>query len=185
MISRRDERRRQIGKDAAAIVVDARRLAVHRDAGPHDLGAVGGADALVSQANAEDRNAAAKAADQVGGHAGLGGRAGAWRDDDPLRRERRDLIEGNGVISTNERLAAQLAHVAGEVVDERVVVVDEQNHEDAGCVGSRAQRCAGAVSARASMSARALSRVSRYSCSGSESATMPPPTLKYTVSPSA
>ena len=32
---------------------------------------------------------------------------------------------------------------------------------------------------KASMMPRALSSVSRYSCSGSESATIPPPALKY------
>src|SRR2546427_9280263 len=37
---------------------------------------------------------------------------------------------------------------------------------------------------RAAMSPRALSSVSRYSSSGSESATMPPPTWKYTSLPS-
>ena len=58
---------------------------------------------------------------------------------------------------------AQLADVARQVVDERVVVVDEQDH---------------AACSSASIMPRALSSVSRYSCSGSESATMPPPALK-------
>src|SRR2546422_11650631 len=64
-------------------------------------------------------------------------------------------------------LFPQLAHVAGEVVDERVVVVDQQDH-----------------GTMAATSPRALSSVSWYSCSGSESATMPPPTWKYTSWPS-
>ena len=53
---------------------------------------------------------------------------GPGRDDDVARRERRDLVERDRVVAAHDRLLAQLAHVAGEVVDERVVVVDEQDH---------------------------------------------------------
>ena len=63
-----------------------------------------------------------------------------------------------------DRRLAQLTDVAGQVVDERVVVVEQENHGRAS----------------APISALALSRVSRYSSSGSESATMPPPAWKYT-----
>src|SRR6266699_1332006 len=62
-------------------------------------------------------------------------------------------------ISSYHGLFPPLVHVARQVVHERVVVVDEQYH------GSRA-----------AIRPRALSSVSRYSCAGSESATMPPPT---------
>src|SRR5213083_2104883 len=71
------------------------------------------------------------------------------------------------VVASYHGLLSQLAHVAGQVVDERVVVVDQEDH-----------------GTRAAMSPRALSSVSRYSCSGSESATMPPPTWTYTSRPS-
>src|SRR5947207_6666495 len=77
------------------------------------------------------------------------------------------LPERRGVVASYDGLFSQLAHVAGQVVDERVVVVDQQDH-----------------GTRAAMSPPALSSVSRYSCSGSESATMPPPTWKYTSRPS-
>ena len=42
------------GEELAAIVMDARRLPVHRLARAHDLGAVRGADGLVAEADAED-----------------------------------------------------------------------------------------------------------------------------------
>ena len=47
------ERLRDAAKDAGAVVVDVRRLAVHELAGAHDLAAEGDADALVPQADAE------------------------------------------------------------------------------------------------------------------------------------
>src|SRR5438094_315121 len=59
-------------------------------------------------------------------------------------------------MASDNCLLPELAHVAGEVVDEGVVVVDEQDHD-----------------LRAAIKPRALSSVSRYSCSGSESATVP------------
>ena len=73
--------------------------------------------------------------------------------------------ERDRVVAADDRFAAQLADVPREVVDEGIVVVDEENHS-----GVRS----------ASIMPRALSSVSRYSCSGSESATIPPPALKYT-----
>src|SRR5437667_120432 len=83
------------------------------------------------------------------------------------RPESLDLLVRRGVVASYHGVFPQLAHVAGQVVDERVVVVDQQDH-----------------GTRAAMRPRALSRVSWYSCSGSESATMPPPTWKYTSRPS-
>src|SRR2546422_1044804 len=71
------------------------------------------------------------------------------------------LLRRGGVVAAYDGLFPQLAHVAGEVVNEGVVVVDEQDHE---------------APASAAITPAALSSVSRYSCSGSESATIPPPT---------
>ena len=52
-------------------MVDAGGLAVHRLAGPHDLAAVRGPDALVAQADAENGDAWADAADHLRRYAGL------------------------------------------------------------------------------------------------------------------
>src|SRR5690349_20177677 len=162
--------------------MNARRLAVHGLARAHDLGAVGGADALVSQANAEDRGVRTEVANHVGRDARIGGRARPGRYDDALRPQLGDLVEGHRVVSTNERLAAQLSHVPREVVDERIVVVDEENHGDAesGLVRSPMRGldgCSQGIDQRARLvECFAVLR------SGSESATMPPPALKYTAS---
>ena len=91
------------------------------------------------------------------------------------------------VVPADQRRLAQLADVAGEVVDEGVVVVDEENHE---AVESGSGRLATGTAARLRLyqrlnQPRALSSVSRYSSSGSESATMPPPAWKYTCPPRA
>ena len=111
----------------------------------------------------------------VDGDAGLGRRARAGRDDDVRGREgARSRRRRSASLRTTDGCLAELAHVAREVVDERVVVVEKENHAcaSAGEVDPERSAC------ERSMSARALSRVSRYSCSGSESATMPPPAWK-------
>src|SRR5882672_517493 len=121
---------------------------------------------LVSSAP-EDRRAGAEASDDVGRNPRLSRRAGPGGDDDVRGPQCPDLLERRRVVASYNGLFSQLAHVAGQIVDERVVVVDQQDH-----------------GTRAAMSPRALSSVSRYSCSGSESATMPPPTWKYRSRPS-
>src|SRR2546426_6226837 len=120
---------------------------------------VGGADTLVTEAHAEDGRRSPEAADHVRRDSGLAGRARARGDDDVGGSELLDLVVRRRVMTSYHGLFPQLAHVARQVVHERVVVVDEQYH------------CS-----RAAIRPRALSSVSRYSCAGSESATMPPPT---------
>src|SRR5881409_1400632 len=123
----------------------------------------------MAETHAEDRNRRTEAPHDVGRDAGFHRRTGTGRKDDVARRERGNIIERERVVPAYDGLFAELAHVAGQVINEGIMVIDEQNH---------------ARTARASIMPRALSSVSRYSCSGSESATMPPPALKYTSRPS-
>ena len=55
VVPRRDERPGEPAEHAAAVVLDRRRLAVHRDAGAHDRAAEDRADRLVPEADAENR----------------------------------------------------------------------------------------------------------------------------------
>src|SRR6266404_4125354 len=147
--------------------MDPGRFPVHRPPGAHDTGAVGGADALMPQAHAEDRDRRHEPPHDVGRDAGLPRLAGLGCDDDMRRLQHLDFLWRRSVVTSYHGVFSQLAPVAGQIVDERVVVIDQQDH-----------------GTRAAMSARALSSVSQYSCSGSESATTPPPTWKYTSRPS-
>src|SRR2546425_10621425 len=145
------------------VVADAGRFAVHRTPGAHDAGTVRGADALVPQAYTEDGDRRTEPPHDVRRNPRLARRTGPGGDDDMRRSESLDLLVRRSAVGSYNGLFSQLAHVAGQVVDERAVIVDQQDH-----------------GTRAAMSPRALSSVSRYSSSGSESATMPPPTWKYT-----
>jgi hypothetical protein len=44
------------------------------------------------------------------------------------RRKVLDLVQRHGIVPADDRNAAQLAHIPREVVDERVVVVDDEDH---------------------------------------------------------
>ena len=96
------------------------------------------------------------------------GRPGPGRDHDLLRRHRLDLAERHLVVAAHAHVGAQLAEILHEVVGERIVVVDDENH----VYRPTALACA---SSSARITARALSRVSSYSAAGFESATMPAP----------
>src|SRR5205807_7539160 len=167
VVARRLERVREAGEQTTPVVADAGRLAVHRTPGAHDAGTVRGADALVPQAYAEDGDRRPEPPHDVRRNPRFARRTGPRGDDDMRRPKSLDLLVRRSVVASYNGLFSQLAHVAGQVVDERVVIVDQQDH-----------------GTRAAMSPRALSSVSRYSSAGSESATMPPPTWKYTSLPS-
>src|SRR5262245_42251362 len=151
----------EAGEDAAAVVLDARGLPVHGTVRAHDPGAVGGSDALMPQADSQDWRRGTEAPDDVDRDARLRRGARAGRDDDVGRPPPGDLVERDRVVAMHLAFLPELAHVAREIENKGVVVVDEEDH-----------------GTRAATRPRALSRVSRYSSSGSESATMPPPAWK-------
>ena len=82
-------RRRQAGEHAGSVVADLRRLAVHDAIGADDVAAVRFADRLMAEADAEDRDRASPAADDVDGDAGFLRRARPGREHDRRRRQRR------------------------------------------------------------------------------------------------
>src|SRR4051812_21270482 len=104
--------------------MDAGGFSVHRNPGTNDRTPVRSPDALVAQADPENGDTRAHLADDVGGNARLARGARARRDDDVRRPQVEYLIHRYSVVAPHDRLLPQLMHVAGEVVDERVVVVD-------------------------------------------------------------
>src|SRR5690606_22353092 len=93
-----------------------------------DTAAVGLADALVPEAHAEDRNPAAEALDDRHRDPRLVGRARPGRDHDLRGREALDLVEADLIVAVNAHVLAELAEILHEVVGERVVIVDHEEH---------------------------------------------------------
>ena len=128
VVTGRGERARQAGQHANPRVSDLRRLAVHHLRGAHHFAAVHLSDALMAEAHPEHGDAPlAECADRFVRHAGILGSAGPRRHENGIGFECDQLVEGDGVVSVDHGLRAELTEVLHEVVDERVVVVDDEH----------------------------------------------------------
>src|SRR5919205_3443609 len=167
VVSAHGERRVEPGEQRAAVVLDRRRLAVHRDV-PDDAPAERLGQRLVAQADPERPHAGlGEAAHGLERDPGLVGRARPGRDDDAVEAAPEQIVHGGAVVAHHLEVAAQLAQILDEVVGERVVVVDDQHpHGQSGC---------SMASSTARSTARALCSDSANSYAGWASATVPPP----------
>jgi hypothetical protein len=135
MIAGRGHRRRQAAKDGLAIVLNLTGFAVHQVLRANHLAAEGCADRLVSEADSEQRHTspalvlARKMADQFDADAGFLRGAGSGRKHDAFGVHRLDLSDGYFVVATNLYLGAQFSEVLDEVVSERIVVIEDEDHE--------------------------------------------------------
>src|SRR4051794_26107555 len=150
-------------EEPAAVVLDLTRLAVDEPLRLADLAAEGLDDHLVAEADAERRHARAEPPDELDRDARARRPAGAGGDDEVRGREPLGLVGVDGVVTADDDLRAELAEQVREVVGERVVVVDQQDHPRA------------SASSIAISSAASLRRHSSCSAAGSESATIPAP----------
>src|SRR5207244_11774264 len=86
------------------------------------------ADRLVHEAYAQDRRPPGEVADQLRRDPRLLRRTRPGRDDDPLRPQRLHLRHADLVVPPHLHRRPQLAQVLVEVVGERVVVIEQQDH---------------------------------------------------------
>ena len=121
------ERGGESGKYAGALVFDERGFAVHDFGGPDDVAAVDLADALVAEAHAEHRLFASEVGDDVVADARVVGGAGPGADEHGVGVDRDELVEGELVVAVHDGVCPKLAEVLHQVVDKRVVVVDDKN----------------------------------------------------------
>src|SRR6202171_876802 len=139
MIAGRGHRRGQAAKDGLAIVLNLTGFAVHQVLRAHHLPAEGSADGLVSEADSEQRHIspARAMADQFNAQAGFLRGAGDGRKHDAFGVHRRDLSDGDFVVAANLHLGAQFAKVLDEVVSERIVVIEDEDHKFIVAPGAR------------------------------------------------
>ena len=96
----------QAGEDAGAVVQDGRGLSVHEPASADDVAAEDVADALVAEANAEQRGGGAETSDDFVADAGFVRRARTGGDADALRLERGDFVGGDFVVPFDQQVGA-------------------------------------------------------------------------------
>src|SRR5258708_4589162 len=177
VITRYAEMLRQIGKHAPAIGFDRAYLAVHDGLRAHHASAERFADSLMAQADAENRDLSRELAQHVERDARMLRVARPRRQADPLGIQLRDFIEGNFIVAVRPHVLAQFAEILDQVIGERIVVVDHQQHglsPDQKSLSRPSCTCSAARS-----TARALFSVSCHSDSGTESATTPAAACTY------
>jgi len=128
MITRSCEWLGQLAENIFAVVMDFAGLAVKEFWSANDFAAERRADSLMAEANAQDGKFSSEPLDQFHRNASLLRRARPRRNDDSLRLALGDVLDGDFVVAVHFHLAAQLTEVLGQVVGERVVVVEQQDH---------------------------------------------------------
>src|SRR4030042_5902635 len=118
----------------------------------------------MAKAYSQDWNPTGHLYNSLLGDARLLWSAGPWRNDHFLRCQLFKPWKVNLVISISLAVSSKLFKILHEVIGKRIIVVDEQNHLNPSSASWIALKMASA-----------LFRVSSYSFSGSESATMPAP----------
>src|SRR5690606_5819765 len=132
-------------------------------------------DALMAEADAEHRDAAGECLDHRERDARILRAARARRDHEMRRRERLRVRHGQRIVAVDVHVRAEHEERLHEVVRERVVVVDQKQldaHNPSSASSSALRRIA------------LFASTSRYSLSGTLSATMPAPAWKLYSSPS-
>ena len=93
-----------------------------------DIATIHLADALVSEADAQNRGCRSKVFDHGAGDTGFVRRAGARRNTDARGLERLDFLQGHDIVANDFHFCTELAKVLHEVVGEGIVVVDDEQH---------------------------------------------------------
>src|SRR5580693_7383605 len=99
----------------------------------------------MSQANAEHGHPWPEAFDHLLGDSRLAGRAGPGRNNDPLRLQLPDLFDGDLIVArdTDFQTRINLAQSLDEVVGERVVVIQNEDHQSMLAPGRKGDQMAG------------------------------------------
>src|SRR6266850_6281340 len=129
VVAHRGEGARNAVEQLVLIVHHGAGLAVHQAGRPDHLPAERLPDRLVAETDPEDRDLPCQGPDEGHEDAGLSGCLRARRQHDGGRLQRQHVRDLQRVVAVHDRLLPQLAQVLDEVVRERVVVVEDEEHE--------------------------------------------------------
>src|SRR5690606_11464849 len=152
------------------LMIDVRGLAVYGTRRAENAATKSGGNRLMAETDAEKRDAMCGGSpDEINGNACFIWSAGTGGEQNGGRLECQCLLDADLIRADGAAFKAQLADIAGEVVNEAVEIINDEDH----AVSPASTACS--LTPSASHMLRALARVSSYSAAGSESATMPPP----------
>ena len=121
------DRVRETAKHADVAMTDHRSLAVHDLRRSHHITTEGLPHALHAEAHPKDRCVGREAGQDVHAHARVVGVAGTGRDKHAVWVECPYAVEVDLVVTSHNRTRAELPEVLHEDIDERVVVVDDED----------------------------------------------------------
>lgn len=157
---------REVGKDPHPCVANRAYFPVSGFRSTDDLSPKSHSDRLMPQADAQGRDLGGEGVKNLEGDSGAGRLARSGADEDPPGVEAGDLKRCDLVVSKDLDLRSQLLQVLDQVVGKGVVVINHHDH---------APTAPSSRSLYALKRPRALFKVSSYSLSGIESATIPAP----------
>src|SRR5262252_444942 len=116
-------------KNRLAVMLHAGRLAMKESRRAHHAATEHLANRLMTQTDAENGRRRAKVLDNFHGYARIGGRARSGGNYNSIGLQiRRDLSDGNFIISAHRYLLDEFTKILNQVVGEGIVVVDYQEH---------------------------------------------------------
>ena len=118
----------QASENGSAVVNDLGGFTVHQRGSRNHLASEYFADRLMAKAYPQDGNLATEVPNRFEENSGVFGAAGAGRQDQRLGPERLNLLNGDLIIAAHLKLRAQFAKNLDEVVGERIVVIEYEDH---------------------------------------------------------
>src|SRR3974390_2115246 len=110
------------------------RLAMHKVGSANDVAAKGSADRLMAETDPENWDLAGKVSDHVDADSRLVRCTGPGRDDDAFRVEMLDLFQCGLVVAAHYDFVPHLPDVLHQVVGERIVIVEDEDHVSGLCL---------------------------------------------------
>src|SRR6266545_776120 len=128
VVAHRGKRTRNPVEQLVVAMHDGTGLAVHQAGRADDLPAERLTDRLVAEAHAQHRHPAGERPNQGDQDARLRGRLGTWREHRGGGFQRLHLGDAQRVVPIDNGILSQLAEILHEVVGERIVVVEDEEH---------------------------------------------------------
>src|SRR5215471_583003 len=105
-------------------------LPMHEIASTNDLAPEGLPDSLVPETHSQNPHSASHAPNEFNADACFARRTRTGRDHEPLRPHLFDVAERNLIIPPHLDLGTQFSEILHQVVGERIVVVEDENHKN-------------------------------------------------------
>jgi hypothetical protein len=83
----------------------------------------------MTQADTQNGKTPRKLSDHIIADTSLFWRTWPWRDANPFRSQRCDLIKSDLIIATDKRFRPKLPKVLDQVVGEGIVIIDDKDHD--------------------------------------------------------